>query len=109
MDDRQNTIRNNHRPKKTIEKSVYHEENTSDQIDNPDFLKIFQYKTQHHKKRCGVTDIIGDFGSHILFFLILKFSGNFHFVRHQIGDIVGFVNSEFSNFSGKMLLNSFRP
>ena len=64
LNNAQNGIRNNNRPQIITVNSIYHKENTSDEIYDSDFLDVFKDKTQYNEKRSGVADIVGNFRTH---------------------------------------------
>lgn len=53
-----------YRPKHPAKDPIYHKANTANHIYNSYFPDVFQYKTQHNKKRCGISDISSNFGNH---------------------------------------------
>lgn len=57
-------VRYNYRPKHPAEDPVDDKADTADHIDDPDFPYVFQDKTQYNKKRGGIPDVSCRFRIH---------------------------------------------
>lgn len=64
LDKADKSIRNNNRPKHTVEETINDKADTAYHIHNSDFSYIFQYEAQNNKNGCGITDISSKVGIH---------------------------------------------
>ncbi len=64
LNEAQNGIRNDDGPQIIAENTIYNKQNATQKVYDADFGNIFQYKTQHDKKRSTVANKIRNFRGH---------------------------------------------